>query len=110
MTPKLDIEKTESAYEVTAELPGMDEDEVEITVSKGRLEIKGEKRREEEKKENSYYLKERSYGQFRRVLAIPSDVDENDISAASKKGVLALTLPKTKKAEEVQRRIPVKRQ
>lgn len=107
VSPRLDVTETEDAYEISAELPGMDEKDIEVTVTSGNLVLKGEKRQEKETKEKDYHLMERSYGQFRRAVRLPNGVDEEKIGAKFSKGVLTLTLPKTKEAKEKTRKIQV---
>jgi HSP20 family protein len=87
--PAMDIAETEKAYEITAELPGMSESDVEVVASDGGLTIKGEKKEEKEEKEEKkkdYYLSERRYGSFERRMQIPEGVDADKIEATFKKG------------------------
>ena len=72
--PAMDIAETEKAYEITAELPGMSESDVEVVASNGGLTIKGEKKEEKEEKKKDYYLSERRYGSFERRMQIPEGV------------------------------------
>ncbi len=107
VSTRVDIAETDKAFEISAELPGMDENDVEITVSNGNIVIKGEKRKKQETKEKDYHRIERSYGRIRRSLPMPQGVDEENISAKFKKGVLTIVLPKTKKARKEQRKIQI---
>jgi HSP20 family protein len=75
--PSVDVTETDKAYEIAAELPGMDEKNVEVRVSDGVLSIKGEKQEEREEKKKDYYLSERSFGSFQRTLQVV--VPENPI-------------------------------
>ena len=86
----------------------MDEKDVDITVTDHSLTIRGEKKRADEQKDKDYYRRERSYGAFRRVLELPGEVDQSKIEASFKKGVLHVTLPKTKEAQEKVKHIEVK--
>lgn len=95
LVPSMDIAETDKAFEVTAELPGMDDKDVEVSVVDGMLTIRGEKKDETEDKQKNYHRIERSYGSFQRTLSIPANVDEEGISADFKKGVLTVTMPKT---------------
>jgi HSP20 family protein len=107
----MDIAETEKAYEITAELPGMSESDVEVIASNGDLTIKGEKKEEKEEKEEKkkdYYLSERRYGSFERRMQIPKGVDADKIEATFKKGVLTVTLPKTPQAQKPEKKISVK--
>lgn len=108
MAPAVDVTEDEKAYEVTAELPGMDEKNIEVNVADGSLTIKGEKKEEKEEKKKDYYLHERHFGSFQRSFTLPKGVDSNKIGAAFKKGVLTVTLPKTAEAQKSQKKIEVK--
>ena len=101
-SPKVDVAETETEVKVTAELPGMEEKDIDISVDGDMLTIKGEKKTEkEEKKEESYRL-ERSYGSFRRDILLPSKVQMDKVKATFAKGVLTVMLPKS--AEAAKRR------
>ena len=106
--PAVDVAEHDKAYEITAELPGMDEKNIEVKVANGGLTIKGEKREEKEEKEKDYYLKERRFGSFERFFRLPEGVDTNKIEANFKKGVLTVTLPKTAEAQKAEQKIEVK--
>lgn len=108
MTPRTDVKETDAAIEITAELPGMEEKDVEVTLSEGVLTVKGEKRTESEDKGADYHLTERRYGSFHRTFRMPDTVDEDKITAAVEKGVLTVTLPKIAKPEKDVRHIEVK--
>jgi len=98
--PAVDIVEKEKAYEITAELPGMDESNIDVKFSDGTLTIKGEKRDEKEEKKKDYYLSERRYGSFQRSFGVPDGVDADKIEANFKNGVLTVTLPKTAQAQK----------
>lgn len=106
--PAVDITEGEKAYEVTAELPGMDEKNIEVKLANGTLTIKGEKQEEKEEKKKDYYLQERSFGSFERSFPLPEGVDRDKIEASFKKGVLTVTLPKTPEAQKAEKKITVK--
>ena len=106
--PAVDIEEKDSTYEITAELPGMEEKDVEVTLSNGGLLIKGEKKAEKEEKKKNYYLSERSYGSFERYFGLPEDVDADKIAAGFKNGVLTVTLPKLAQVKTVEKKIAIK--
>jgi HSP20 family protein len=106
--PAVDVSETDKAYEITADLPGMDEKNVEVKVAYGILTIKGEKRDEKEEKQKDYYMRERSFGSFERSFQVPDDVDSEKIEANFKKGVLSVTLPKSAEAEKAAKKITVK--
>ena len=107
-SPAVDITEDEAGYKVTAELPGMNEKEVEVVLSDGMLTLKGEKRAEKEQKDKNFYLSERSYGSFQRSFTLPDGVDRDKIAADFAKGVLTITMPKTAKAKEAEKKIEVK--
>jgi len=106
--PRVDETEDEKAFHIHVELPGMDQEDVDITLSNGMLTIRGEKKREEEEKGKDFYRKERSFGAFRRTLPIPSEVDEKGIEASFKKGILYIELPKTEAARKKVTHIDVK--
>jgi HSP20 family protein len=108
MMPKLDIAETETAYEVTADLPGVEEKDVDVSLSEGVLRIKGERKSEKEEKKKNFHRVERSFGSFERAIALPEGIEADKISASFKQGVLKVTLPKTVKAKESAKRIEVK--
>ena len=105
---KSDVSETDSEYEISVELPGIDEKDIELGVSDGLLTLKAEKKAEREEKKKDYHLTERSYGSVRRSFRIPEGVETDKIKAAFSKGVLEVTLPKTTEAKAKQRKIPVK--
>lgn len=105
---KTDVSETDSEFEISMELPGIDEKDIELGISDGVLTLKAEKKAQREEKKKDYHLTERSYGSVRRSFRIPEGVDSDKIKAAFSKGVLEVTLPKTKEAKAKQRKIPVK--
>jgi HSP20 family protein len=106
--PAVDIAEKEKEYEVTAELPGLDESNIEVKLSNGTLTIKGEKKEEKEEKKKDYYLSERRFGSFQRSFQVPEGVDADKIEASFKKGLLTVTLPKTAEALKKEKKIAVK--
>lgn len=104
---RFDVSEGDDAIEVSAELPGLDEKDVEVVLENGVLTVKGEKKAESEKKEKDYYLAERSYGAFRRSFRLPDTVDEDKINADFDKGVLKLVLPKLAAAKRKAKKIPI---
>jgi HSP20 family protein len=107
-TPAVDVAETPHAYEITAELPGMDEKNIEVKLVNGSLTIKGEKKEEREEKSKDLYVNERHFGSFERCFAVPEGVDMNKVEASFKKGVLTVTLPKKAEAQKPEKRIEVK--
>jgi len=106
--PAVDIDERDNAYEVTAELPGMDEKNIEVRLANGSLIIKGEREDAKEEKKKDYHLRERHYGSFERQFAVPEGVDTDKIEARFKKGVLTITLPKKPEAIKPEKKIEVK--
>jgi HSP20 family protein len=104
--PRVDVVETDQEVQVTAELPGLDAEDVDLTLSHNVLTIKGEKKHEHEEKGENYYRAERSYGSFQRSLALPQGVEMDAAQAAFDKGVLTVTFPKT--AAEASQKIAVK--
>lgn len=106
--PRVDVEETESEYRVSVELPGIDEKNVNLTLTDNVLTVRGEKKAEREEKDKNYYLSERSFGSFRRAIPLPTEIDEDKVEARFKNGVLTVRLPKSPEAEAKTRRIEVK--
>jgi len=109
IAPRVDVSETADEIQVTAELPGLEEKDVEVTYADGMLTIAGERKTEKEEKDEGkkYYVKERSYGSFKRMLALGENVEEDKIKAAFENGVLTVTLPKAKEAVAKSKRIPI---
>lgn len=103
--PSVEVSDHGKDIRVTAELPGLEEKDVEIDIEDGVLAIRGEKRTEIEDKARRY--SERSYGRFERRVALPTDVEEERAKATFKNGVLTVTLPKSERAQSHARRIPI---
>ena len=108
VTPRIDVHETDKAFTVDAELPGMDEDDIELTLSDGLLTLKGEKKEEKDEKKKDYYLYERHYGSFKRTFRVPDSVEQDKVAANFKKGVLSITMPKSAKARKEEKRIKIK--
>ncbi len=106
-SPRIDVVDKEKEITIKAELPGMDEKDIDVSLSRGILTVKGEKKEEKEDRGRDYYRMERSYGSFSRSIQIPAEVDESGIRATFKKGVLEISLPKTAKAVEETKKITV---
>lgn len=92
--PTVDISETENGYEIRAELPGVSEDDVNVSVTDNLLTVKGEKRQEAETEGKNYHRVERRYGSFQRRFTLPSEVATDDIKAEFTDGVLTLSIPK----------------
>lgn len=104
---KFDVAESDDAIEISAELPGMDEGDVELSSSDGVLTIKGEKKTESEEKKRDYYFRERRFGSFARSFRIPDFVDEDKIKATFDKGVLDVVLPKRPEAKAKAKKIAI---
>jgi HSP20 family protein len=102
--PSLEVEETETGYRITAELPGVDEKDVEVSFSDGVLTLRGEKR--SETKDKGRHVSERYYGQFERQIAL-GDVDDTKATAVFNKGLLTIELPRSAQAQDRIRRIPI---
>ena len=92
--PTVDISETENGYEIRAELPGVSEDDVNVSITDNVLTVKGEKRQEAETEGKNYHRVERRYGNFQRRFTLPSEVETDDIKAEFSDGVLTLAIPK----------------
>jgi len=103
--PKVDIAETKDNFLITADLPGIDEKNVNITLDDGILTIKGEKKTDTEDKQGEFYSRERSYGEFQRSFEVPETIDENKIDASFSNGVLKVKMPKTPEAKKEVKKI-----
>ncbi len=106
--PAVDFVEKDNAFEVHADLPGMDEKDIEVKVANGVMTIKGQKEENKEEKKEDFHLRERRFGSFERALKVPDTVDTDKIEASFKKGVLTVTLPKTAEAQKPVKKIEVK--
>ena len=107
-TPAIDMSEDEKAYKISAELPGIDAKDIDVSVTGDMLVLKGEKRQEKKEKDKNYHFSERSYGSFQRAFELPESVDRNKVAADFSKGVLTITLPKTTEAQRPAKKIEVK--
>ncbi len=105
--PEIDVKETDKEVRITAELPGMEEKEIDVSLTEGVLTIKGEKREEHDEEKGDFFRSERRYGMFERSIALPNGIDANGAKASFKKGVLKVTLPKTAEAQSSRRRIAI---
>jgi HSP20 family protein len=90
---KMNLAETKDGFEATVELPGLDEKDVEVSVTDGILTISGEKRFESEQKDKTFHFVERGYGSFSRSIALPATVKADDIKATMNRGVLTVSIP-----------------
>jgi HSP20 family protein len=107
VTPAMDIVEKGNAFELTAELPGLDAKNIELSLSDDVLTVKGEKKEEKEETTKDRYVSERRYGSFRRSIELPASVDAGKIEANYKSGILTVTLPKSTEAQKKQTVIPI---
>jgi HSP20 family protein len=105
--PAVDVCERDKEYEITAELPGIDANNVEVKVSDGVLTIKGEKEEQKEEKQKDYHISERRFGSFQRSFKLPEGTDEDKIQANFEKGLLTVTLPKSAEAQKPEKKIEI---
>jgi HSP20 family protein len=105
--PRIDVRETGHAFKISAEIPGMRQEDIDVSVHDGVLSISGEKKVEKDEKDVNYQHVERAYGSFCRDVSLPDSVDSERIEATYKNGVLHITLLKTEKAMKESRKIPV---
>ena len=107
-SPAVDIAEHDDAYVVKVELPGVNKDDVKITLESNVLTISGDKKQEKETKKENYHRVERSYGSFQRSFTLPSTIKSEKIDASYKDGVLLVSLPKAEEAKTKQIEVKVK--
>ncbi|HET8727617.1 MAG TPA: Hsp20/alpha crystallin family protein [Alphaproteobacteria bacterium] len=108
MSPRVDVCETDRDLRVTAELPGVDPGDVDVTLDDDVLTLRGEKRSEQEDKQQNYHLSERFYGSFSRSIRLPFAADPDRVDASFKDGILTISLPKPPPEQQKARRIDVK--
>ena len=106
--PAVDVAETDKGYEVTAELPGMDEKNIEVKLADDVLTIKGEKKEETEEKKKDYYVSERRFGSFQRSFTVPAGVDADKIETRFTNGILTVKLPKSAQTQKNEKKIEIK--
>jgi HSP20 family protein len=111
IAPKVDIAESKDAIDLTVELPGVDEKDVDVTLADGTLTIRGDKKsgRDEQDKDKNWHVVERSYGSFSRTIALPFDPDPANVQAKFDKGVLHIRLPKPVEMAKKQQKIEIKK-
>ncbi len=107
VVPAMELTDKKDRYELSLEIPGMEEKDIDIETADGVMTISGEKRQESEEKTDGYLVSERSYGSFKRQLTLPADVDPDAIKAKYASGVLKLTLKKDKTAQSRVKKIAI---
>lgn len=110
MAPSVDIAENDSAITMTAELPGLSETDVDLSIHNGLLILKGEKKMEKTDEKDNYHVTERRYGSFQRSMRLPPSVDEAAVSATFDKGVLTVSMPKKPGTAPVERKIAIQKQ
>jgi HSP20 family protein len=108
ISPRIDVSETEKQVEIEAELPGLSEKDIEVNVSGDILTLRGERRSEDEQKKRNYYISERSYGSFFRSIALPFDVEPENITAHFDRGVLRVIVKKPQTVSAKTAKIPVR--
>jgi HSP20 family protein len=106
--PAINVAETNDAFEVTAELPGVDEKDINVSIDDNQLVISGEKKAESTKEEKDWHIEERSYGSFYRSMFLPFEPEEGAVQAHFDKGVLHLTIKKPAKAVKTTKKIDIK--
>ena len=111
LSPKIDVVESKDAIDVTAELPGVDEKDVDVTLADDVLTIRGEKKseREEHDKDKNWHVVERSYGSFSRAIPLPFEPDATKVEAKFDKGVLRIHLPKSEEVTKKEQKIEIKK-
>jgi len=105
--PTVNVSENDKEIHVSAELPGLDEKDIDVSLSGDHLIIRGEKKAEREEKDEQFYRKESSYGAFHRSIPLPAEVEEDKIEATFKKGVLKIVLPKSPEARKARKKIAI---
>jgi HSP20 family protein len=107
-SPSVDVTENDQEITVSAELPGLDDNDIEVSLAHNVLTVSGEKKEKKEDKGKDFYRMERSYGSFQRSISLPAEVEPDKVEAKFNKGVLTITLPKTAEAQKQTKRISVK--
>jgi len=107
-TPRVDVTEDNDNLYVTAEVPGVDKNDVKVSVVEDVLTVSGEKKTEQRDEKKNYYRIERNYGSFSRSFTLPAEISVDKIAAEYKDGVLHVTLPKTEEAKIVEKQIDIK--
>jgi HSP20 family protein len=108
LAPRLDVSETDTEIDIDAELPGVEEKDVDVILSGDVLTIRGERKNGHEEKNKNYHLMERSYGSFTRSVSLPFDAEPKNVTAKFEKGVLHIAIPKPANAAGKSAKIPVK--
>lgn len=108
LSPAIDVAENNEGFIITAELPGMDIKDVQITMANGYLTVKGEKKQEEKEEKEGYFRQERSYGTFQRVVALPENANLDKAEANLKNGVLTIDIPKKANVPSKERKLEIR--
>ena len=108
LRPATELVECDGEYRVSAELPGMSAEDIDIKLSDGMMTIRGEKSEAKKEEKEDYLVSERRYGEFQRTFSMPPGVDADAVSADLANGVLTVTLPKTPEAKQKERKVDVK--
>ena len=106
--PSVDVKEEDDQVIVAAELPGIDQKDIDVEVTQDSVRIAGEKRKDQKKEEKGYYRRETSYGAFERIIDLPAAVDEDKAEAEFSKGILTIKLPKSEQARSKRKKVEVK--
>lgn len=109
LSPAIDVTENDKEIRLTAELPGLAEEDVDLTIREGRLSLRGEKKIERDEDKDDVHITERRYGSFHRNLPIPARVDASEIEAKFDKGVLVVKMPKKPEAQAEERKVKIKK-
>jgi HSP20 family protein len=107
VTPSIDVTENEATIRIDAELPGMKEEDVDVSLREGVLTIQGEKKSERDETKDDVHVTERSFGRFQRSFRVPDTIDQDAIEAKMENGVLHITLPKRPEAVQPEKKIPI---
>jgi HSP20 family protein len=108
VSPSMDVKETDKTFELTAELPGVSEKDVEVTIADNMLTIRGEKKAEKKEEKDDYHMVERTYGSFQRTLRLPFDAKAEDVDAQFKDGVLKVILTKPPEVAAKTQKVEIK--
>lgn len=107
-TPSIDVKESEKEFMIKAELPGVEEKDIDVTVTSDSVTIRGEKKEEKEEKNKNYYYMERSYGSFSRVIPLDTEIESGKAEASFKNGILDIKIPKNQSAKAIGTKVPIK--
>lgn len=105
--PRVDVSEEDDKFEIAAEVPGVDEKDISLTIKDDLLTLKGEKKSERKEEKKNFYMKERSYGSFVRSFRLPDSVKADKVRAKFANGVVTIVLPKDRKSAAKEKRVPI---